>query len=171
MEKRIQAIWAQAHDGVIGKDQTMPWHLPAELQHFKQTTLGQVILMGRVTFDGMGRRVLPGRTSLILTRDEDYEVADERVLVFHRVADVLRWYDEQEKSLFIIGGAQMISAFEPYLQDLVQTQIDADLAGDTYFPADFDWAPYEEVSQKFHAQDEKNPYDFTVHYYTRKDGD
>ena len=171
MEKRIQAIWAQAQGGVIGKDQTMPWHLPAELQHFKETTLGQAILMGRVTFDGMGKRVLPGRTSLILTRDEDYQVEDERVLVFHSVADVLRWYEEQEQSLFIIGGSQVITAFEPHLQGLIQTQIAAEIAGDTYFPADFDWSAYEEFSQKFHAHDEKNPYDFTVHYYTRKDGD
>lgn len=171
MEKQIQAIWAQAHGGVIGKDQTMPWHLPAELQHFKQTTLGQAIVMGRVTFDGMGRRVLPGRTSIILTRDESYQVEDERVLVFHSVQAVLDWYEEQEKALFIIGGSQIISAFEPHLQGLIQTQIDADMEGDTYFPEDFDWTVYEENSQIFHAHDEKNAYDFTVHYYRRKDGD
>lgn len=171
MEKQIQAIWAQAQGGVIGKDQVMPWYLPAELQHFKETTLGQAVLMGRVTFDGMQRRVLPNRLSLILTRDKDYQVDDERVLVFHTVEEVLAWYEQQEKTLFIIGGSQIISAFEPYLQGLIQTQIEADLEGDTFFPADFDWSPYQEVSQKFRGKDEKNPYDFTVHYFTRKDGD
>lgn len=171
MEKQIQAIWAQAHEGVIGKDQTMPWHLPAELQHFKQTTLGQAVLMGRVTFDGMRRRVLPNRTSLILTHDINYQVDDERVLVFHSVDSVLDWYKQQEKALFIIGGSQVISAFEPYLEGLIQTQIDAELEGDTYFPADFDWTLYQEESQTFHAHDEKNAYDFTVHYYRRKDGE
>ena len=71
--KKIIGIWAQTENGIIGKDQVMPWHLPAELQHFKETTMGQAILMGRVTFDGMKKRVLPGRTSIILTQDQAYD--------------------------------------------------------------------------------------------------
>ena len=69
MTKKIVAIWAQDEEGVIGKDNRLPWHLPAELQHFKETTLNHAILMGRVTFDGMGRRLLPKRETLILTRN------------------------------------------------------------------------------------------------------
>lgn len=70
MTKKIIAIWAQAEAGLIGKDQVMPWHLPAELQHFKRTTTGHAILMGRVTFDGLNRRLLPNRTSIILTNNQ-----------------------------------------------------------------------------------------------------
>ena len=66
MSKQLIAIWAEAHNHVIGKNHTMPWHLPAELAHFKKTTMGSAILMGRVTFDGMNRRCLPGRETLIL---------------------------------------------------------------------------------------------------------
>ena len=73
MSKQLIAIWAEAHNHVIGKNHTMPWHLPAELAHFKKTTMGSAILMGRVTFDGMNRRCLPGRETLILTRDKDFD--------------------------------------------------------------------------------------------------
>ena len=83
MTKKIAAIWAQDQNGLIGKNQSLPWHLPAELKHFKEITTGHAILMGRVTFDGMHRRVLPNRKTLILTRDRDYQIEDERVLVFH----------------------------------------------------------------------------------------
>ena len=71
MTKKIVAIWAQDEKGVIGKEDRLPWHLPAELKHFKETTLNHAILMGRVTFDGMGRRLLPKREILILTRNSD----------------------------------------------------------------------------------------------------
>ena len=81
--KKIIGIWAQTENGIIGKDQVMPWHLPAELQHFKETTMGQAILMGRVTFDGMNKRVLPGRTSIILTQDQAYDPENDAVLVMH----------------------------------------------------------------------------------------
>ena len=87
--KKMIGIWAQTENGIIGKDHVMPWHLPAELQHFKQTTMGQVILMGRVTFDGMKKRVLPGRTSIILTKDQAYNVENEDVLVMHSKEEVL----------------------------------------------------------------------------------
>lgn len=169
MTKKIIAIWAQTKDAVIGKNQTMPWHLPAELQHFKQTTTNHAILMGRVTFDGMKRRVLPNRTSLILSNNKDYTVDDSRVLVFNQVQEVLTWYQQQDKNLYIIGGAKILKAFEPYLDELIQTEIDANIEGDTYFPSDFNWSLYEEKEKKFYAKDEKNEYDFTVVKYKRKD--
>ncbi len=74
MTKKIVAIWAQDEKGVIGKEDRLPWHLPAELKHFKETTLNHAILMGRVTFDGMGRRLLPGRETLILTRNPEESI-------------------------------------------------------------------------------------------------
>ena len=95
MTKKIIAIWAQDEKGVIGKENRLPWHLPAELQHFKETTLNHAILMGRVTFDGMGRRLLPKRQTLILTRNSE-EIIDG-ALVFQDVESVLAWYQSQEK--------------------------------------------------------------------------
>lgn len=87
MTKKIVAIWAQDEEGVIGKDNRLPWHLPAELQHFKETTLNHAILMGRVTFDGMGRRLLPKRETLILTRNSEEKI--DGVTTFYDVQSVL----------------------------------------------------------------------------------
>ena len=170
MSKKIIAIWAQDEAGLIGKEQRLPWHLPAELQHFKEVTMGQALLMGRVTFDGMNRRVLPGRTSLVLTTDLAYSVEDERVLLFHDVKSVLDWYAQQEKTLFIIGGAQIFQAFEPYLEEIILTQVHATLEGDTYFPEEFDLAAFEQVSTVLYPADAQNAYDFTVKKLVRKEG-
>ena len=136
MTKKIVAIWAQDEEGVIGKDNRLPWHLPAELQHFKETTLNHAILMGRVTFDGMGRRLLPKRETLILTRNPEEKI--DGVATFHDVQSVLDWYQAQEKNLYIIGGKQIFQAFEPYLDEVIVTQIHARVEGDTYFPEEFD---------------------------------
>ena len=168
MTKKIAAIWAQDQNGLIGKDQSLPWHLPAELKHFKEITTGHAILMGRVTFDGMHRRVLPNRKTLALTRDRDYQIEDERVLVFHDLPAVLKWYQEQEKNLYIIGGGQILSLCEHDLDEVIRAEIHASLEGDTYFPTDFDLTQFEEVSSRFRPKDEKNEYDFTVKILKRK---
>ena len=166
MTKKIVAIWAQDEEGVIGKDNRLPWHLPAELQHFKETTLNHAILMGRVTFDGMGRRLLPKRETLILTRNSEEKI--DGVATFHDVQSVLDWYQVQEKNLYILGGKQIFQAFEPYIDEVIVTQVHASVEGDTYFPEDFDLSLFETVSSKFYDKDEKNPYDFTIQYRKRK---
>ena len=148
----------------------MPWHLPAELQHFKETTMGQAILMGRVTFEGMKKRVLPGRTSIILTQDQAYDSENDAVLVMHSKEEVLEWYQNQEKNLYIIGGSQILKLFSDQLEELIQTMIHTTIDGDTLAPK-FEESHYEKVRQVHHPKDEKNPYDFTVNYYKRKDLD
>ncbi|WP_394405892.1 dihydrofolate reductase [Streptococcus sp. 20-1249] len=168
MTKKISAVWAQDSNGVIGKNQTIPWRLPADLQHFKETTMGHAMVMGRVTFDGIGGRVLPNRISIILTRDKDYSVANNQVLVMHSVQEILDWYVGQEKNLYVIGGAQVFRAFEPYLDEVVLTEIHDQYEGDTYFPSEFDWSIFEQVDENFHAKDEKNASDFTVKIFARK---
>ena len=106
MTKKIVAIWAQDEEGVIGKDNRLPWHLPAELQHFKETTLNHAILMGRVTFDGMGRRLLPKRETLILTRNLEEKI--DGVATFHDIQSVLDWYQDQDKNLkFMLGWREI----------------------------------------------------------------
>lgn len=167
MTKKIIAIWAQDEKGVIGKEDRLPWHLPAELQHFKETTLNHAILMGRVTFDGMGRRLLPKRETLILTRNPEESL--EGVHIFQDVQSVLEWYQSQEKNLYIIGGKQIFQAFESYLDEIIVTQIHAQVEGDTYFPEDFDLSLFETVASQSYARDEKNSYDFTIEYRKRKE--
>lgn len=168
MTKKISAVWAQDEKGLIGKNQTLPWSLPAELKHFKETTTGHAILMGRVTFDGMDRRVLPNRVTLILTRDTDYQIDHDRVVVVRTVQEALDWYQQQEKNLYVIGGGQVFSAFEPFLDELIVTDIHDIFEGDTYFPGDFNWAAFEQNSSDFHAKDEQNTSDFTVNVWKRK---
>ena len=167
MSKQLIAIWAEAHNHVIGKNHTMPWHLPAELAHFKKTTMGSAILMGRVTFDGMGRRLLPKRETLILTRNSEEKI--DGVATFQDIQSVLDWYQAQDKNLYIIGGKQIFQAFEPYLDEVIVTQIHARVEGDTYFPEEFDLSLFETVSSKSYTKDEKNPYDFTIQYRKRKE--
>ncbi|MGT2907424.1 dihydrofolate reductase [Streptococcus dentiloxodontae] len=159
MSKKLIAIWAEAHNHVIGKNQTMPWHLPAELAHFKATTIGSAILMGRVTFDGMKRRLLPGRETLILTRDKNFDCPE--VTVVSSVEEALDWFSRQDKDLYIAGGAGVYKAFDGYYNRMIKTTIEADLAGDTYFPQ-LDFTGFEEVSRKTVQKDDKNAYDFTV---------
>lgn len=166
MTKKIVAIWAQDEEGIIGKDDCLPWHLPAELQHFKETTLNHAILMGRVTFDGMGRRLLPKRETLILTRNSDEKM--DGVSIFNDIESVLNWYQSQDKNLYVLGGKQIFQAFEPYIDEVIVTQVHASVEGDTYFPEDFDLSLFETVSSKFYDKDEKNPYDFTIQYRKRK---
>ncbi|TCD46322.1 dihydrofolate reductase [Streptococcus sp. X16XC17] len=169
MNKKISAVWAQDKNGLIGKNQTLPWSLPAELKHFKETTTGHATLMGRVTFDGMDRRILPNRVTLILTRDQDYKIDHERVIVVHTVQEALDWYQKQDKNLYVIGGGQVFSAFESYLDEIILTEIHDSFEGDTYFPEDFDWTAFEEVSSQFRAKDEQNTSDFTVKVLKRRE--
>lgn len=169
MTKKISAIWAQDQEGLIGHNQVLPWSLPADLKHFKETTTGHAMVMGRVTFDGMGQRALPNRISLILTRDKNYRVDKENVLIFTSVEDVLDWYKKGEKNLYVIGGGQIFSAFEPYLDEIIRTDIHDVFEGDTYFPREFDVSSFKEVSQVFHEKDEQNPHDFTVTVLKRKE--
>lgn len=169
MTKKITAIWAQDKNGLIGKGGGLPWSLPADLEHFKQTTSGHAMVMGRVTFDGMGRRVLPNRLSLILTKDKHYQVDHDRVLVFHSMGEVLDWYHSQDKNLYVIGGSQIFSAFQPVLNQIIKTDIHGEFEGDVYFPTDFDWSDFEEVSSKLREKDQQNPVDFTVRIFEKRE--
>lgn len=104
MTKEMIAIWAEDEAGLIGVDGKLPWYLPRELQHFKETTLNQAILMGRVTFDGMNRRLLPNRQTLVMTRDVNYQV--DGVLTMTSVEEVLDWYHAQEKHFTLLVEAR-----------------------------------------------------------------
>lgn len=165
MTKKIIAIWAQDTKGIIGKNNHLPWHLPKDLKHFKETTLNQAILMGRVTFEGMNKRLLPNRETLILTTQSDYQVDGATVVT--NVEDVLNWYKNQDKTLYIVGGSQVYKLFEPYVDKLVVTQVQADVDGDTYFPRDFDFSKFLLVSSEDYDKDEQNKFDFVVEYYER----
>ncbi|MGT2934648.1 dihydrofolate reductase [Streptococcus castoreus] len=159
MTKEIIAIWAEDELGLIGVAGKLPWHLPKELQHFKETTLNQAILMGRVTFDGMNHRQLPNRQTLVMTRDVTYQV--DGALVMSSVKEVLDWYHTQEKTLYIIGGSKVLEAFDGFFDRVIKTVVHHQFEGDTYRPT-LDLSRFIKESQTFYPRDEKNPYDFTV---------
>lgn len=165
MTKKIVAIWAQDKSGIIGKSNKLPWHLPKDLKHFKETTLNQAILMGRVTFEGMNKRLLPNRETLILTTQSDYQV--EGATVVTSVKEVLTWYTNQDKPLYIVGGSQVYKLFETYVDELVVTQVQTEVDGDTYFPRDFDFSRVSLVSSEFYEKVEQNKFDFTIEHYVR----
>ena len=165
MTKKIIAIWAQDKSGIIGKNNHLPWHLPKDLKHFKETTLNQAILMGRVTFEGMNKRLLPNRETLILTTQSDYQVEGANVVT--SVEEVLTWYTNQDKTLYIVGGSQVYKLFEPYVDELFVTQVQAEVDGDTYFPREFDFSKFSLVSSELYGKDEQNEFDFTIEHCVR----
>ncbi len=120
-------IWAQAHGRVIGRDGSMPWHLPEDLAHFRELTMGSVVVMGRRTWDGLPDRFkpLPGRENVVLTSRPI-----EGVSCFGSVADVLATHDD----FWVIGGAAAYAAFLPHAAELQVTEIDLDTPGDTFAP-------------------------------------
>lgn len=167
MTKKIIAIWAQDRSGIIGKSNRLPWHLSKDLEHFKETTLNQVILMGRITFEGMNKRLLPNREILILTSQSNYPV--DAITVVRSVEEVLTWYTNQDKTLYIVGGSKVYKLFEPYVDELIVTQVQAEVEGDTYFPKDFDLSMFSLVSSEVYEKDKQNKFDFTIEHYIRVD--
>ncbi len=134
---QINLIWAQAHHRVIGKDGTMPWHLPEDLAHFKRTTLGCPVIMGRKTWDSLPARFrpLPGRTNLVLTRQTDWH--QPGVLQSSDLQDALSLLSQmnpQPAAVWVIGGAQIYAQALPLAHKVVVTEIDAEFAGDAFAP-------------------------------------
>jgi dihydrofolate reductase len=134
---QINLIWAQAHHRVIGKDGRMPWHLPADLAHFKRTTLGCPVIMGRKTWDSIPPkfRPLPGRANIVLTRQTDWH--QDGVQRSSNLREALSWCEQispQPAAVWVIGGAQIYAQALPLADTVVVTEIDAEFAGDAFAP-------------------------------------
>ena len=156
---KISIIAAMANNRVIGKDNKMPWHLPEDLKHFKSITMNKPILMGRKTYESIGR-ALPGRLNIILTRDDTF-TADGCVVVssIEEAFHIVNIHDADE--LFIIGGENIYSQFMHIADNLYLTLIDLDVEGDTFFPP-YMYLPLKEVQREKHDNDTYS-YEF-VHY-------
>lgn len=140
---RLTIVVAMAHDNVIGADNDMPWHLPQDLQHFKALTVGKPVIMGRRTYDSIGR-ALPGRRNIVITRDENWTA--DKVETAHSLDEALALVqDDAEAS--IIGGAQLYRLALDRVHCLMVTEIDLDVPGDAYFPA-IDPAVWREVARQ-----------------------
>jgi len=127
----ITLVVAYTRNRVIGRDNQMPWHLPGDLAHFKRTTLGRPILMGRKTWESIGRP-LPGRQNIVITRNPAYEAVGATVV---GSLDAALAAAAQADEIFVIGGAEIFKDALARADRLVATEIDADIDGDTWFPA------------------------------------
>lgn len=127
----VNFVWAEDLDGWIGKDQGLPWHVSADLRHFKQVTMGHPVVMGRSTYDSIGRP-LPKRPNLVLSH---HPVEDERVTTFQDIASLQRWLANCDiDEVAVIGGAKIFAQLLPQATVLTRTVINGHFAGDTKMP-------------------------------------
>ena len=161
----LSIIVAVAKNNVIGKDNKLIWHLPEDLKRFKRITTGHTIIMGRKTFESLGR-VLPNRTHIVLSKDTDFKVDDENVQVINDIS-LLGEYISSEEENFVIGGASIYKLLMPYTSKMYITKINQEFEGDVFFPEieEKDWGVVE--TQKG-ITDEKNVYDYEYVTYVRK---
>lgn len=165
MKPIFSIIAAMASNRVIGINNTLPWRLPADLAHFKALTLGHHIIMGRKTWESLGKP-LPGRTSVIITRDQHFSVPG--CVVAHSLADAMAAC-EGDAEAFFIGGADLYRQALELADRMYLTEVKTEVAGDAWFP-EFDHARWVETSRKHCSADEKNgfDYDFVVYNNVNK---
>ncbi|HHQ4803916.1 type 3 dihydrofolate reductase [Aeromonas veronii] len=162
---KISMIAALAKKQVIGKNNLMPWHMPADLAHFKRVTLGKPVLMGRKTFESIGRP-LPGRRNLVISRNPDYQAEGIEVVGSVEAALALLAGSSVEE-LMVIGGGHLYAEMLPRADCLYLTRIDLAVEGDTRFPA-FDDGQWQRVDCESHPADEKNPHPYSFETWQRR---
>ncbi|HLP81839.1 MAG TPA: dihydrofolate reductase [Nitrosomonas sp.] len=148
---RISLLVAMAKNRIIGQNNQLPWHLPADLKHFKSLTMGHVIIMGRKTYESIGKS-LPGRTNIVVTHQHQFNAQD--AMVVHSIDDALKVSEKQASvsEIFVIGGEQLYRQTLPICQRIYITEIQRDFAGDTVFP-EFDQANWQETERIQHVSE------------------
>jgi dihydrofolate reductase len=141
---RLTLVAAYAAGRVIGADGAIPWRIPEDFAHFKAVTMGGTLVMGRATFDSIGR-ALPGRTTVVVTRDPDWSA--DGVLVAHSVEEALALAAEQPGETYVAGGAQIYRQTLPLATHQVLTEVEAEVEGDTFYP-DFDRSEWVETRRE-----------------------
>ena len=162
MAARLSLIVAMAKNRVIGANGAIPWRLPHELQLFKRLTMGHHIIMGRKTWESIGR-LLPGRTTVIVTRQIEYAVPG--AIVVHALTDAIAKCANDDE-IFVIGGAELFRESLPRAHRLYLTIVDATPDGDTFMP-DIDMTEWKTVSAENHDIDEKHAHAYQFNVYER----
>lgn len=145
---KLSIIVAIAHHHVIGINNTLPWHLPDDLKRFRALTTGHHIIMGRKTYESLGR-LLPGRTTVIVTRNKNYQLKD--ALVAHSLEQAINLCAE-DTEIFLIGGAELYQSALKLADKLYITQLDLEIAGDAFFP-DWDITEWREITLESHISE------------------
>jgi dihydrofolate reductase len=160
---RLSLIAAMDRNRLIGNGSALPWHLPADLAYFKETTLGKPVIMGGATWASLPK-ALPGRTNIVLSKTLPADTAG--CVVAQSLEDALQEASSVEEA-FIIGGASVYRQVLPLVQRMYLTLIDAEFSGDTYFP-EYDAADWNEISRTDRAPDTANPHPMHFVVYERK---
>ena len=160
----LSIIVAKAKNNIIGKDNKIIWHLPEDLKHFKNITTGHTIIMGRKTFESLGR-VLPNRKHIIFSNNPSFNVNEENVKVVHSLLEIQDLIEGKEEA-FVIGGAMIYNFLMPYVKKMYVTEIDKEFEGDTFFPK-IDDNIWKETSREKGIKDEKNNLDYFFVTYER----
>lgn len=173
MTNSLAMIVAASENGVIGVNDDLPWRLSADLKRFKQLTMGHPIIMGRKTFESIGR-LLPGRTSVIVTRQTNYDFAgrlteaitQQKAKIVSSIDDAISACENDELP-FVTGGAEIYRQALPRVTTIHLTRVHTHVEGDTRLP-EIDWSQWTLAESTQHTQDDKNEFDFTFETYQRK---
>lgn len=161
---RLALIYARSENRCIGADGRLPWHLPDEFAHFKRTTMGRPIIMGRKTYEDH-QSALPGRTNIVISRQPDYRPGPGIVLT-HSLEQALEPYRQEPGEVFVIGGAGLLEQAFPGADRVYETVVHANIPGDTFL-APLDLSNWTERILAHHPPDDRHPYAFTVYQYER----
>jgi len=159
---KISLVWAMAQNRVIGRNNQLPWYLPEDLKYFKRITLGKPVIMGRKTFDSIGKP-LPGRTNIVVTRNRDWSFEGVRTVdsleAARELCENLAIVDGTEEAM-IIGGAEIYRQAMPLADRLYLTEVHADVEGDATFP-EFDRSQWQEIAREDFEASGPNPYNYS----------
>ena len=161
----LSIIVAKAKNNTIGKDNKLLWHISDDLKRFEELTTGHVIIMGRKTFESLGR-VLPNRKHIVFSQNPDFKVNDENVEIVHSMLQ-LQEYIEDDKENFVIGGAMIYNLLMQYVQKMYVTEIDKDFDGDTFFPRINDEI-WNEISREEGPEDSNNNFKYEYVVFERR---
>ena len=154
---RVALVVAIARNGVIGRDNALPWRLPDEMAHFRRVTMGKPVVMGRRTWESLGKP-LAGRANIVLTSQPDYEAPGGTVV--HSLDEAWAAAGNAEEAC-VIGGASLYAEALPIAEVIHLTEVDADVEGDTRFPS-FDRREWTQTEVAKHAADARHPYPFRI---------
>lgn len=161
----ISLIVAAAENNVIGKNNQLPWHLPADMKYFKQTTAGHTVIMGRGTFESLGKP-LPGRTNIVITRQQHFKAPG--CTIVGSIADAISYAKENGTAeTFIIGGGEVFRQSMSLAHRIYLTRIFHSFDGDTFFP-ELNTDEWKMISEERHQPDEKNKYAFAFQLFEKR---
>jgi dihydrofolate reductase len=170
MGTNVSIIVAKSENNVIGHKNELPWHLPNDLKNFKKVTDGHPVIMGRSTYDSLGRKPLPGRMNIVITKDPSQLKSKDGVFITNDLEGL--FYEKPETETFIIGGAQIFKTCISFADKMYITEVhtiinvDGDEKEYTFFP-DIDMRRWKEISRESHYADKNHNYDYDFVEYTR----